>query len=119
MYGRRVESAYLRDMIASCERIAVFSVGVADDDLLSTELPQRGAIHHELIFMGEAAKHVSPETATASPDIPWADLARLRDKLVHYYHGLDDALLLDIVRSSVPGVLPKLRSLLAEMASGH
>ena len=31
------------------------------------------------------------------------------------HHGLEEALLLDVVRSSVPAILPKLRELLEEL----
>jgi uncharacterized protein with HEPN domain len=118
MCGRRDEVSYLRDMVAACERMVIFSAGVCDADLMALELPHRGAVLHQLIVLGEAAKHVSGETAAMRPDVPWADVARLRDKLVHYYHGLDDDLLLDIVRCSMPAVLPKLRMLLDELEAG-
>ena len=115
MCGRRDEVTYLKDMTVACERILVFSAGVSDADLMTQELPHRGAVLHQLITLGEAVKHVSVATAGANPGIPWTDIARLRDKLVHYYHGLDDDLLLDVVRRSLPMILPKLRALLVEL----
>ena len=115
MCGRRDEVSYLRDMVAACERIIIFSAGICDADLMALELPHRGAVLHQLIVLGEASKHVSADTAATRPDVPWDDVARLRDKLVHYYHGLDDDLLLDVVRRSIPAVLPKLRMLLDEI----
>jgi uncharacterized protein with HEPN domain len=101
-------------MIGACERVLIFSAGVPDSELLSRELPYRGAILHELIVLGEAAKHISVETAAASPGIAWVNIARLRDKLVHYYHGLDNELLLDVIRKSAPELLPQLRALRGE-----
>ena len=118
MCGRRDEVSYLRDMVAACERIIIFSAGVCDVDLMELELPHRGAVLHQLIVLGEAAKHVSTETAAMHPGVPWADVARLRDKLVHYYHGLDDGLLLDIIRRNIPDILPKLRALRNELEAG-
>ena len=118
MCGRRDEISYQRDMVAACERIIIFSTGVCDADLMALELPHRGAVLHQLIVLGEAAKHVSAETAAMRPDVPWADVARLRDKLVHYYHGLVDDLVLDVVRRNIPTVLPKLRMLLEELETG-
>ena len=109
------EVSYVRDMVAACERTIISSTDVCDADLMALESPHRGAVVHQLIVLGEAAKHVSAKTAAIRPDVPWADVARLRDKLVHYYHGLDDDLLLDVVRRNIPAVLPKLRLLLDEL----
>jgi uncharacterized protein with HEPN domain len=36
----------------------------------------------------------------------------MRDKLVHYYHGIDDTLVLHALRAAVPRVLPQLREML-------
>ena len=118
MCGRRDEVSYLLDMVAACERIIIFSAGVSDADLMALELPHRGAVLHQLIVLGEATKHVSAETAAMRIDVPWADIARLRDKLVHYYHGLDDGLLLDVIRRNIPDILPKLRALRNELEAG-
>jgi uncharacterized protein with HEPN domain len=42
-------------------------------------------------------------------------MARMRDKIIHYYFGLSDAVIIAAVRESVPAALPLLRSLLAEI----
>ncbi len=39
----------------------------------------------------------------------------LRDRIVHYYFGLSDTALLLVVREAVPGVLPPLSTLLAQI----
>jgi uncharacterized protein with HEPN domain len=39
----------------------------------------------------------------------------MRDKIVHYYFGIDEEITLTTIRTSIPEVLPQLRSMLAEM----
>ncbi len=39
-----------------------------------------------LQIIGEASKKVSPETRAASPDLPWRDMAGMRDRIVHDYY---------------------------------
>jgi uncharacterized protein with HEPN domain len=113
--GRRSDTAYVADMVQACERMLVFASGVSDDELMRHDRPHRGAVLHELIVLGEAAKHVDESRRAKVPAIPWADITGMRDKLVHYYHGVDEVLVLSAVRTSVSPILPLLRAMLSEM----
>ena len=115
MCGRKNETAYLADMVEACERVIVFASGVADDDLMDRSAPLRGAVLHQLTILGEAAKYIDDERRLVWPTIPWADMTGMRDKLVHYYKGIDDEMVCLTIRTSIPEVLPQLRSMLAEM----
>ncbi|MDO9107957.1 MAG: DUF86 domain-containing protein [Coriobacteriia bacterium] len=115
MCGRRNEIAYVADMVEACERVMIFASGRSDEDLLDREQPYRGAILHQLTILGEAAKHVDADRRSQWPDIPWADIAGMRDKLVHYYQGIDERIVIWVSRTSVPAILWQLREMLAEM----
>ena len=49
----------------------------------------RRAVERCLEIIGEAAKSVSPAVTEAHPEIPWSDLAKVRDRLSHHYHRVD------------------------------
>ena len=115
MCGRRSEDAYIADMVEACERVLVFASGLSDLELMERDLPYRGAVLHQLTILGEAAKYVTVERREHSPGIPWADIVGMRDRLVHYYQGLDDVLLVGTVHTSIPAILPRLREMLTEM----
>ena len=115
MCGRRNEIAYVADMVEACERVMVFASGRSDEDLLNREQPYRGAILHQLTILGEAAKHIDADRRSRWSDIPWADIAGMRDKLVHYYQGIDERIVIGVSRTSVPAILWQLREMLAEM----
>ena len=51
---------------------------------------------------------MSPEFRAAHPEVPWKLIAGTRDKLVHFYEGVD----LEEVRKMVISDLPKLIQLI-------
>ena len=65
-----------------------------------------------LEIMGEAAKRVSEAARERFPEVPWRDLAGFRDRLAHAYDALDDRIVWDAVRRSVPTTLVAVRATL-------
>jgi uncharacterized protein with HEPN domain len=51
-------------------------------------LLQDGAIR-QIEVIGEAVRHVSKDLRKTYPEIPWQDIAGMRDKLIHDYFGVD------------------------------
>ena len=60
------------------------------------------AVRLRLIEIGEAVKRVSPDVLAAEPDIPWEDIAGMRDRLAHRYFDTSHA----IVQATVDRDLP-------------
>lgn len=46
------------------------------------------ALLFQFVVIGEAVKHLGPETREAAPEIPWVDIAGLRDLIAHEYFRL-------------------------------
>lgn len=47
------------------------------------------AFSRSLEIIGEATKKLDKEFTSRHGDIPWSDMAKLRDKLIHHYFGID------------------------------
>ena len=58
--------------------------------------------------VGEATKHIPDQIRERYPEIPWRDMAGIRDRLVHGYFKVD----LSIVWTTVTIEFPELRSML-------
>jgi uncharacterized protein with HEPN domain len=67
-----------------------------------------------LEVIGEAAKHVPPSVRESYPEVPWSGLARMRDKLIHGYFGVDA----EVVWLSLNEDLPPLRESMLRIAKG-
>jgi uncharacterized protein with HEPN domain len=70
------------------------------------------AVVRNLQIIGEAAKKVSPETRAASPDLPWRDMAGMRDRIVHDYFGVSLDIVWDVVTNHLPAVRESVQKLL-------
>jgi uncharacterized protein with HEPN domain len=115
MSGERDLGSYVADMIEACERTVVFAQGISDVELTDESRPQCAAVLHDLMILGEAAKQVPDEWKQRYDEIPWKRIAGMRDKIAHYYFGLNIGAVLLTVRTSVPAILPQLRAMLEAM----
>lgn len=50
------------------------------------------AVRARLIEIGEAIKSLPTELLDTEPDLPWADIARMRDRLAHRYFDTEHSI---------------------------
>ena len=93
--------------------IEEYASGVAFDAFSRNRLLQDGVIR-ELEIIGEAAKNVSAEFREANSDVPWRDIAGMRDKLIHEYFGVD----MEAVWNTVVQDIPELKATTDKLLRG-
>lgn len=57
-----------------------------------------------LEIIGEATKRLSERTRNQQPDVPWRDIAGMRDKLIHEYFGVDLVTVWETAREDIPAL---------------
>jgi uncharacterized protein with HEPN domain len=60
------------------------------------------AVIRNLEIIGEAVKNITPATREQYPDIPWKQIAGLRDILIHQYFGVDLDTIWLVVENRLP-----------------
>jgi uncharacterized protein with HEPN domain len=65
--------------------------------------------------MGKSVKNVPPEVRSMRGEIPWREIARMRDKCIHFYFGVDYEVVWNIIKDHLPLVRTKVLSLLDEL----
>ncbi len=69
------------------------------------------AVRVRLIEIGEAVKALPRDLLDNEPDLPWSEIARMRDQLAHRYFDTTHA----IVASTVTQDLPRLRKAITRL----
>ena len=69
------------------------------------------AVIRNFEIIGEATKKISKQFIQSHPEIPWQDMAGMRDKLIHDYLDVD----LEVVWKTVEADLPLLKDLITKV----
>jgi uncharacterized protein with HEPN domain len=70
------------------------------------------AVTMDFAIIGEATKQIPEEAKSKHPDIPWKQMAGIRDKIIHGYAYIKLAVLWDAVNLDLPVVKPLIKELL-------
>ncbi len=82
------DDAHLLDILKAA-RLAIEFKGPAEKAEFLQDAKTQSAALHQLLVIGEAVKRISPEFRAAHPEVPWKLIVGTRDKLIHFYEGVD------------------------------
>ncbi len=94
----------LPDITNAAKLIAGFIEGFNKVRFIS-DWKTRSAVMYQLTVIGEAVKRLSSEFRIAHSEIPWSDIAGMRDHLIHAYDLVDWDEVWATAPSDVPGLL--------------
>ncbi|MEA3367447.1 MAG: DUF86 domain-containing protein [Planctomycetota bacterium] len=104
------DAATLLDLVHAARLVASFVEGM-DYAAFQTDPKTQSAIIHQLLVIGEATKRLSDDFKNGNPSIPWRDMARMRDKMVHHYEAIDVGEIWRATRTDIPKLLETLEPL--------
>jgi len=82
------QSAFLNHILDAIKKIEKYIQGIDEEAFKKNDLVQDGVIR-QIEIIGEAVKRLSDDITSQSPQVPWQDIAGMRDKLIHDYFGVD------------------------------
>ena len=71
-------------------------------EVFSSDATLQRAFVRSLEVIGEAVKKLPQDFCAAHPAVDWKRIARMRDRLIHGYFGVDYQLVWEVVRTKYP-----------------
>ena len=115
--SRRDDTVFLVDMLNHASE-AVELLGNARSNDLTSDRVTELALRKLVEVVGEAANRVFPATRQRHPEIAWAQIIGVRNRLVHGYDVVDLTILRDIVENDLPPLVEQLTSIVGEEPCG-
>ena len=101
---------YIAHILDECDFLVRSLTALEVEQFLASPVLRR-ACQRSLEIIGEASKQVDPSFTATHPQVPWKDMAAMRDRLIHGYFGVDDTIVWDVVKTHIPTVAEALRAL--------
>jgi hypothetical protein len=108
--SKRSPKLYLDDILIALEKIRAVHRGCflcavrADSKTVD-------AVVRNLEVIGEAARQMPKDTVIGHPQIPWARMVGVRNKILHEYFGVDVEILWQTIQEDLPSLKSQVKRL--------
>lgn len=110
---KRGDKEFVIDMLISCQNIMEYTEGM-DFSKFREDKKTKDAVIRNIEILGEAVKRLSTQIKEKYPEVEWNEIARTRDKIVHFYFGIDEEIIWDIINKDIPVLKQKLEKIIEQ-----
>lgn len=111
---KRDISLYVKDISDSISKIEEYTKGV-NKDTFHKDTKLQDAVVRRIEIMGEATKHIPANARQKYPDVPWKDIAGMRDLIIHHYDVVDPYQVWKVAKEDISKIKPLIQKLYEDL----
>jgi len=111
---KREWKLFVQDIYDAIRYIKEFVGDMNRKEFLADE-KTRSAVAFKIENIGEASKNIPKVIRAKYKDLPWTDMARMRDKVTHFYFGIDYEIVWTVVKKELPAIEPAITKILSDL----
>lgn len=106
---------FLKHILESINLIEDNVSGMSQEKFLENT-PIQDAVMRRLEIIGEAVKNLPETLKQQTPNVPWQDIADMRNKLIHEYFGVDIKLVWNTIQNDLPSFKEQIQKILKNIS---
>jgi len=109
---------FLEDISTRIEKINSYIDGMNFEEFKQDDKTVSACIR-EIEVIGEAAKQIPKEIREKFDDLPWSLMAKMRDKLIHWYFEIDEEIVWNVAVNKLPFIKDKIDTIIIELKASN
>lgn len=108
---KRDDTVYVRHILDAIDLIEDYTKGMSENEFLSHSMAH-DAVVRQIEIIGEAARNISDGFQLKHPELPWAKMTGMRNKIIHEYFNVNYSIVWDTIKDDLPQLRRALKQLL-------
>jgi len=111
---KREVGDYIEDIIGATDKAMDFVKNISYEKFTRDDKTVF-AVVRALEIIGEAVKNIPDDIRKNYPEIPWKDMAGMRNKVIHEYFGVKLSIVWRAVKEEIPPLKPIFEKILRDL----
>jgi uncharacterized protein with HEPN domain len=111
---KRSHKLFIKDILDCVTKIEEFVENTSFEEFVKDDKTS-SAVIRKIEIIGEATKNVPRDIRQRYRNLPWSDMARMRDKIIHFYFGVDYEIVWKVIKERLPEIKVKTMQILKDL----